>query len=123
MALSLVNRDLWEKIIVNILGRTSKERNFYLLLSLSRGAESRRRILKALLSEAKNCSQIAKELKLNWRTVNRHLQILTKENMIKISGFGQRDFYKLTSTGEEAIEIINKKMKKHGQGLKSMNKG
>jgi predicted transcriptional regulator len=96
---------------MNRIDRISKESDFYLLLTLSRGADSRKKILKALLSEAKNRSQIAKELNLNWRTVNRHLQILAEENMVKRSGFGQRTFYKLTPTGEEVIRNFSKKVK------------
>lgn len=97
---------------MNRLDRISKESDFYLLLSLSRGADSRKKILKALLSGSKNCSQIAKEVRLNWRTVNRHLQILAKENMVKSSGFGQRKFYKLTLTGEKVIRNFQQKSKK-----------
>jgi len=42
-----------------------------LLLSFSRGAETRRQILKALLLRPKNCNQIAKEIKVDGWTVLR----------------------------------------------------
>jgi predicted transcriptional regulator len=96
-----------------------QENEFSVLLSLSRGAESRRKILKALLSNSKNCSQIAREVKLNWRTVNRHLQILIKENMVKKLDFGERKYYKMTSKGQEVIRDIIQT--KNGLDLKKTN--
>lgn len=98
---------------MNRLDRISKESDFYLLLSLSRGANSRKKILKTLLSGSNNCNQIAIKLGLNWRTTYRHLQILEKENLFKSFGFGQRKFYKLTQKGEEVI--AQSKVKKFRQ--------
>ena len=76
----------------------------WLLLNRSMGAESRKKVLNALFSNTKNCTQIAKEVKLNWRTVNRHLHILMKANLVRKVNFGTRDFYKLTSKGEETLK-------------------
>ena len=76
------------------------------LLVLSRGAESRKRILILLLSGPKNCSQIARDVSLDWWTVQKHLRSLMKENIIKSSAFGNSKFYKLSSMGEEAIRSL-----------------
>ena len=84
----------------NRLDRISDESDLRLLLSLSRGANSRKKILKTLLCGSNNCNQITTKLGLNWRTTYRHLQILEKENLVKSFGFGQRKFYKLTQKGE-----------------------
>lgn len=85
------------------LNEVDRGERIQLLLILSRGAKSRRNILKTLLSGSNNCNQIAIKLGLNWRTTYRHLQILEKENLVKSFGFGQRKFYKLTQKGEEVI--------------------
>jgi predicted transcriptional regulator len=66
------------------------------LLTLSRGAESRKKILIALLSGPKNCSQIAKAVELDWWTVKKHLVSLMKEKLIKSSAFGSTKFYELS---------------------------
>jgi len=47
----------------------SLDKTIVVVLLLSKGAKARRRILRALLPESKSCSQIAREVKLNWRTV------------------------------------------------------
>jgi len=84
----------------------SYETAVLVLLSLSRGAESRKRILVTLLTEPKNCNQIAKEVGLDWWTVQKHLRSLLKENIIKSSAFGNSKFYKLSSMGEEVIRAL-----------------
>ena len=86
--------------------RANYETAVLVLLSLSRGAESRKKILIALLSGPKNCSQIAREVGLDWWTVQKHLRCLMKENLVKSSDFGNSKFYRLTQKGEEAIKAI-----------------
>jgi predicted transcriptional regulator len=74
------------------------------LLDNSRGAESRKKILKSLFLNAKNCSQISKEIKLNWRTVDRHLNLLLEESLVRSRTIGSRKFYKLTPLGEGIVK-------------------
>ena len=42
-----------------------------ILLTLSRGAESRKKILSALLPGPKNCNQLSRETGLDWWTVKK----------------------------------------------------
>jgi predicted transcriptional regulator len=81
-----------------------KEIELSALLDNSRGAESRKKILKSLSLNAKNCSQISKEIRLNWRTVNRHLNLLLDESLIRSASIGSRKFYKLTPLGEGIVK-------------------
>ena len=87
-------------------GKAGYETAVIILLSLSRGAGSRKKILVVLLSGPKNCSQIAREVGLDWWTVKKHLLSLMKENLIKSSAFGNSKFYKLSSLGEEVIRAL-----------------
>ncbi|MCW4024790.1 MAG: winged helix-turn-helix domain-containing protein [Candidatus Bathyarchaeota archaeon] len=89
--------------------RGSYETTFLVILSLSRGAESRKKILATLLSGPKNCNQIAKELDFDWWTIQKHLHCLIKENLIMSLEFGRIKFYKLTLKGDEAIRDIQAK--------------
>ncbi len=92
----------------NELEKKSFERVIALALLRSRGAKSRRRVLITLLSDSKSCSQIAKELHLNWRTVNWHLQVLVKENYVKTVNFGQRKYFELTQKGKDSVDFFKK---------------
>ncbi len=55
------------------------------LLTLSRGAESRKKILSELCLGPKNCHQLSKKTGLDWWTVKKHLLNLMKENLVKSS--------------------------------------
>jgi predicted transcriptional regulator len=78
--------------------------DFSILLNISRGANSRKRILKTLLIGPKNCMQIAKHVNLNWHTTSRHIQILKKEGLVNVVSLGERKFFKLTLKGQEVLE-------------------
>ncbi len=77
-----------------------------ILLTLSRGAESRKKILIALLPGPKNCNQLSRETGLDWWTVKKHLLSLMKENLIKSSTFGSAKFYELSHVGDEIIRAL-----------------
>lgn len=94
---------------VNKLDKSQSDPNFTLLLGTSKGAESRKRILNLLLTDAKGCNEIAIQLELNWRTVYRHLKLLEKGELVKVADFGQRKFYQITLKGENTIKQANKK--------------
>ncbi len=74
------------------------------LLELSRGAVTRKRILVCLRSEPKNCNQIGKEVILDWWTVQKHLRLLMRERLVRAMDFGHIKFYRLTLKGEEALK-------------------
>jgi predicted transcriptional regulator len=93
---------------MNTTGKEKCENEILILLHLSRGAESRKKILKAILYGSKNCSQIARDVKLDWWTVQRHLRLLLKEHIVENSSFGNSKFYRLTKKGEDAIKNLSK---------------
>jgi predicted transcriptional regulator len=82
------------------------ETEVLLLLHISRGAKSRRTILKKLLLKPKNCNQIANEIGFEWWTVQKHLQRLMKENLVKNIDFGRIKFYRITRKGENALKKV-----------------
>lgn len=66
------------------------------LLAFSRGTKMRNEILKVLRFRLKNRSQIVKELKSDWWTVQKHLQHLMKAGLIKSVSFRRIKFYYIT---------------------------
>ena len=91
----------------------SYETAVLVLLTLSRGANSRKKILHELLSGPKNCNQLSKTTGLDWRTVKKHLLNLMKDNLVKSSPFGNAKFYKLTLLGEEVINALYTSNERH----------
>jgi predicted transcriptional regulator len=89
-----------------------RKNEILVLLSLSRGADSRKTIMTKLLFKPKNCNQIAREAKLDWWTVQKHLNILMRKNMVRRLEFGRIKFYKLTPEGEKALMDILSNIKR-----------
>jgi predicted transcriptional regulator len=79
--------------------KNSNEANIVILLTLSRGAASRRRILNAIIYHPKNCNQLSKELCLDWWTIKKHVHLLEKEGIIAATHFGNSKFFGLTQKG------------------------
>lgn len=85
----------------------NKTDNIIILLSSSKGAQSRKRITKVLLERPQNCNQIAKQVNLEWWTVQKHLAILTDENILICYSIGKVKYYKVNQIHEKIINIIN----------------
>jgi predicted transcriptional regulator len=97
---------------------TAFETSVLVLFTLSRGAESRKKILLELLSGPKNCNQLSKATRLDWWTVKKHLINLMKENLVKNSPFGNTKFYRLSPLGEEITRALQS-----ANGKKSESQG
>jgi predicted transcriptional regulator len=77
-----------------------------ILLFSSKGAVSRKEITKVLLQRPQNCYQIAKQVNLEWWTVNKHLTILADKKLIAPSTIGKIKYYKINKKYEKIINII-----------------
>lgn len=99
---------------IQTLGKDDFEADFIFLLSAPRGSNSKKKILMALAQGPKSCNQLAKVLRLNWRTVYRHLQILEQKALVLTFSFGERKFYKLSLKGCKVTDrlIVNTKNEK-----------
>jgi predicted transcriptional regulator len=61
----------------------------YYLIAGTRGGETRARILKSLKKEPCNAHKLSKRLKLDYKTVQHHLNILEKHQLLtKKGGYG-----------------------------------
>jgi len=52
------------------------------LIAGTRGGETRAIIIKSILDEPKNANQLAKSLKLDYKTIRHHIDVLTKNSVI-----------------------------------------
>jgi DNA-binding transcriptional ArsR family regulator len=63
-------------------------RLLWFLLGGSRGGENRARIVNALRSRPRNINQLAKLIDIDYRSVQHHIGVLTKNSLIVSSGQG-----------------------------------
>jgi len=83
-----------------------KDNRIYNLLFNSRGSKNRVKILMSLTTP-KTRQDIAKELGIDWKEVDKNLRILIKSNLMKIIYENSKTKrYGLTSYGESIVNII-----------------
>jgi DNA-binding MarR family transcriptional regulator len=76
------------------------------LLVKMKGGTTRLKLLDALGSP-KDRSQLAQELEMDWKAVDRHIQLLIKYNFIREdASFGAIKLYILTADGEKLLRLI-----------------
>ncbi len=64
------------------------ERALYWIIIGTMGGNNRARILKVLLEKPQNTNQLAKKLKLDFKTVQHHLRVLEKNKFVVYKGGG-----------------------------------
>jgi DNA-binding transcriptional ArsR family regulator len=86
------------------------------LIAGTRGGLTRAKILKTLKETPRNANQLARLLKMDYRTIRHHLQVLQKNKMITSAGEGYGITYFLSPSLEENYalfeEIVDKIWKK-----------
>jgi predicted transcriptional regulator len=76
------------------------------LLVKMKGGPTRMKLLQAL-NVPKDRAQLAQELNLDWKAVDRHVQILQRYNFIKEeSSYGQIILYTITPEGEKLLSLM-----------------
>ena len=86
------------------------------LIAGTRGGPTRAKIIKALKETPQNANQLASLLKMDYRTIRHHLEVLQKNRIITSAGEGYGTTYFLSPAMEENYalfeEIVNKIWKK-----------
>jgi DNA-binding MarR family transcriptional regulator len=71
-----------------------------------KGGRARVNLLRSL-GEQKNKLQLAKELGMDWKDVDRNIQILLKYGLIRESeSVGKVKYYSLTPDGNKVLELL-----------------
>ena len=83
------------------------KRLLYYLIAGTRGGVNRAKILKTLKDTPKNANQLAQEMKLDYKTVQHHIEVLIKNRLIEPSSadtYGT--LYFLSPRMEESYPIL-----------------
>jgi DNA-binding transcriptional ArsR family regulator len=91
------------------------ERIVWYILGATRGGPMRMRILGKLMDQPCNKNSLANELKVNYRTVEHHLDILLKNGFVLEEGDGYGRIYfpsqKIEAHYVEIVEMMKKRFK------------
>ena len=81
-------------------------RDSFKLLVRMRGGETRLRMLKSL-SLPKDRNQLASELGMDWKGIDRHTKILSKYGLLeKEAAYGKVVMFKLTTAGRSLVQLL-----------------
>ena len=83
------------------------KRLLWWLIAGTKGGINRARIINLLNDRPYNANQIAEELKLDYKTIRHHIEVLEKNNIIEPKGKGYGNMYFLTTIMEENYDIFN----------------
>jgi DNA-binding transcriptional ArsR family regulator len=82
------------------------------LIAGTRGGVTRAQVIKALKAKPQNANQLAKLLKMDYRTIRHHLKVLQKNRIITSAGDRYGTTYFLSPEMEENYAVFEEIMKK-----------
>ena len=86
------------------------------LIAGTRGGMTRAKIIEVLRETPQNANQLATQLKMDYRTIRHHLQVLEKNKLVTTVGEGYGVTYFLSTAMEDNYtvfeEILNRMWKK-----------
>ena len=85
------------------------------LIAGTRGGPTRAKIIEALKETPQNANQLATLLKMDYKTMRHHLEVLEKNKIITSIGDRYGATYFLTQTMEENYAMFEEIMKKIGK--------
>jgi len=96
-------------IVKHLWCRSELDYEVFKLLVRMRGSPTRVRILR-LLEKPMNRLMLARELKLDWKAIDRHVEVLEKKGLIQRLEMkrGRGELYILTDKGRTALELLEK---------------
>ena len=85
------------------------------LIAGTRGGPTRAKIIESLNETPQNANQLASSLKMDYKTMRHHLEVLEKNKIITSVGDRYGSTYFLTQTMEENYSVFEEIMKKIGK--------
>jgi DNA-binding transcriptional ArsR family regulator len=102
---------IWRGYVRSVWSRSRFDYDVFNLLVRMRGGQTRISLLESL-GEPKNKLQLAKELRMDWKAVDRHIEILLKHHLITESDtIGNVKYYSLTPNGREILGLLDELLK------------
>ena len=111
---------IWRGHVRSVWNRGSFDYDTFRLLVRMRGGGVRVNLLRSL-GEQKNKLQLAKELDMDWKAVDRNIRILLKYGLImETESVGKVKFYSLTPDGKKVLELLEELNSVEVQGGKDL---
>jgi DNA-binding MarR family transcriptional regulator len=98
---------IWRGKVRSRWSRQGYDYDTFRLVSKMRGSPTRIRLLNAIRDERKNKLQLAKELGVDWKTINNHAEMLVEARLIEENGVvGTARYYSITESGRKILSLL-----------------
>ena len=98
---------IWRGHVRSVWGKSRFSYDTFRLLVRMRGAQTRLRLMRSL-SEPRNKLQLAIALGVDWKAVDKHVQMLEKNGLIHASSTkGTATFYELTDKVTRLLQVLD----------------
>jgi len=98
---------IWRGHVRSVWGKSRFSYDTFRLLVRMRGAQTRLKLMRSL-DEPKNKLQLANALGIDWKAVDKHVQVLEKNRLIQAtSTSGTATFYEVTEKGRNLMQLLD----------------
>jgi predicted transcriptional regulator len=98
---------IWRGHVRSVWGRSRFSYDTFRLLVKMRGAQTRLKLMRSL-NQPRNKLQLANALEIDWKAVDKHVQVLEKNHLIQAtSTSGTATFYEVTEKGRNLIQLLD----------------
>lgn len=104
---AVIGAVIWRGKVRSQWNRHGYDYDTFRLIAKMRGSPMRQRVLDALTDVQKNKLQLAKELDVDWKTIDNHIDMLLDARLVEEKNkIGTAKYYSLTRNGEKILSLL-----------------
>lgn len=104
---AVIGAVIWRGKVRSQWNRHGYDYDTFRLIAKMRGSPMRQRVLDSLRDEQKNKLQLAKELDVDWKTIDNHIEMLLEARLVEEKNrIGTAKYYSLTKNGERVLSLL-----------------
>jgi DNA-binding transcriptional ArsR family regulator len=104
---AVIGAVIWRGKVRSQWNRHGYDYDTFRLVAKMRGSPMRQRLLDSLRDVQKNKLQLAKELDVDWKTIDNHIDMLLEARLVEEKNrIGTAKYYSLTKNGEKVLSLL-----------------
>jgi predicted transcriptional regulator len=99
---------IWRGKVRSTWSKQGYDYDTFKLVTKMRGSPTRIRLLNAINSSSKNKLQLAKELDVDWKTIDNHIEMLLQSRLVEErTVVGTARYYAITHAGMKVLSLLS----------------
>lgn len=104
---AVIGAVIWRGKVRSQWSKQGYDYDTFRLVAKMRGSPTRQRLLDSLKDDQKNKLQLAKELGVDWKTIDNHIVMLLEARLVEERNIvGTTRYYSLTENGERVLSLL-----------------